>query len=125
MSPEGTVMLPIVFLGPTLSREEAERELPALYLPPAEQGDVYRAAVEKPPAILIIDGRFDQVPAVAHKEILWAMSEGIHVFGVSSMGALRAAELHPFGMEGVGAVFEAYRDGALVADDEVAVAHAD
>ena len=51
------------------------------------------------------------------------MQEGIHVFGSASMGALRAAELAPFGMEGVGAIFEAYRDGVLEADDEVAVAH--
>ncbi len=40
------------------------------------------------------------------------------------MGALRAAELAPFGMEGVGAVFAAYRDGTLEDDDEVAVIHA-
>jgi len=63
------------------------------------------------------------VPAVWHKEILLAMAEGVHVFGAASMGALRAAELHPFGMVGVGRVFEWYRDGVLTADDEVAVAH--
>ena len=39
------------------------------------------------------------------------------------MGALRAAELEPFGMEGAGAIFEAYRDGRLEDDDEVAVLH--
>jgi hypothetical protein len=52
------------------------------------------------------------------------MSEGVHVFGASSMGALRAVELDMFGMVGVGAVYEAYRDGTLEDDDEVAVAHA-
>jgi len=46
------------------------------------------------------------------------------VFGSASMGALRAAELASFGMEGVGAIFEAYRDGLLKDDDEVAVTHA-
>ena len=51
------------------------------------------------------------------------MSRGIHVFGSASIGALRAAELLPFGMEGVGTVFELYRDGILEDDDEVAVAH--
>lgn len=40
------------------------------------------------------------------------------------MGALRAAELHPFGMQGIGKIFEAYRDGELEDDDEVAVLHA-
>jgi hypothetical protein len=114
----------IVFLGPTLDRVEARTELEAEYLAPASQGDVYRAALRRPQAIGIIDGYFERVPSVWHKEILWAMAEGIHVFGSASMGALRAAELAPFGMEGVGAIFEAFRDGSLEDDDEVAVAHA-
>lgn len=62
-------------------------------------------------------------PSVWHKEILWAMSQGIHVFGAASMGALRAAELAPFGMVGVGEIFDAFRSGRLDDDDEVAVAH--
>jgi hypothetical protein len=63
------------------------------------------------------------VPAVWHKEILWAMSQGIHVYGSASMGALRAAELAKFGMRGVGQIFEAYQNDTLEDDDEVAVAH--
>ena len=110
-----------IFTGPTISAGDACRELQALYLPPAAQGDVYRAALDAPRAIAIIDGYFETVPAVWHKEILWAMSRGIHVYGGASMGALRAAELHVFGMIGVGAVFESYRDGVLTDDDEVAV----
>ena len=51
------------------------------------------------------------------------MSQGIHVFGSASMGALRAAQLWPFGMEGVGVIFESYRDGKLEDDDEVAMTH--
>jgi hypothetical protein len=117
-------MTVMVFTGPTISAEDAAAHLDATYLPPAEQGDVYRAARERPLVIGIIDGSFERIPAVFHKEILWAMREGIHVFGAASMGALRAAELADFGMVGVGAVFEAYRSGELTDDDEVAVAHA-
>jgi hypothetical protein len=113
-----------VFTGPTISAEEARSELNAVYLPPAKEGDVYRAALEKPSAIGIIDGYFQFTAAVRHKEILWAMSRGIHVFGSASMGALRAAELAAFGMEGVGTIFEMYRDGILEDDDEVALVHA-
>src|SRR5947208_13323149 len=51
------------------------------------------------------------------------MVQGIHVYGSASIGALRAAELHHFGMVGVGRIFEAYLDGALTDDDEVAVQH--
>ena len=114
-----------IFLGPTLAVETARQELDAIYLPPAAHGDIYRATLRQPPprAIGLIDGYFRQQPAVRHKEILWAMSQGIHVFGAASMGALRAAELADFGMNGVGRVFESLRDGTLEDDDEVAVDH--
>jgi len=112
-----------VFTGPTISPADARAELDAVYLPPAAEGDVYRAALKRPQAIGIIDGYFQSTPTVRHKEILWAMSRGIHVFGSSSIGALRAAELAVFGMEGVGTIFELYRDGVLEDDDEVAIAH--
>lgn len=114
-----------VFLGPTLPRHEAECVLDAVYLPPVAQGDVARLCLNasKPSAIAIIDGYFESVPSVWHKEILFALKQGIAVYGASSMGALRAAELHPFGMIGVGAIFEAYRDGRIEDDDEVTVIH--
>jgi hypothetical protein len=113
-----------VFTGPTLSAEEAADALDASYLPPVAQGDLYRVALARPRAIGIIDGYFERVPAVWHKEILWALAQRIPVFGSASMGALRAAELAPYGMIGVGEIFEAYREGRLEDDDEVAVAHA-
>jgi hypothetical protein len=116
---------PVVFLGPTLPHDEARAVLDAQYLAPAGHGDVLRAALHRPRAILLVDGVFDTVPAVWHKEILFALSEGVHVYGAASMGALRAAELDRFGMRGVGAVYRAYADGTLEDDDEVAVAHAD
>jgi hypothetical protein len=113
----------VLFLGPTLRAERALAILNIELRPPAARGDVYRAALEEPRAILLVDGAFENVPAVFHKEILWALKEGIHVFGAASMGALRAAELHSFGMVGIGEVFEAYRDGRLQRDDAVAVLH--
>jgi hypothetical protein len=113
----------IIFAGPTISTDEIGAVIDATCLPPVAQGDVYRAAQTHPQAIGLIDGYFEGVPSVWHKEILWAMSRGIHVFGSASMGALRAAELHDFGMRGVGEIFAAYRDGTLEDDDEVAVLH--
>lgn len=113
----------IVFLGPTLAVPSARTVLNADYRPPVAQGDVLRAVQDNPAAIVIIDGYFGNVPAVWHKEILFAMARGIPVLGAASMGALRAAELHTFGMEGYGAVFQAFADGRLEDDDEVAVTH--
>ncbi|WP_437973764.1 TfuA-like protein [Sorangium sp. So ce295] len=113
-----------LFLGPTLAAADAAEVLDAVILPPAAHGDIYRAVQRGATVIGIVDGYFEGTPAVWHKEILWAMREGVHVFGSASMGALRAVELSPFGMEGVGAVFEAYARAELEDDDEVAVAHA-
>jgi len=112
-----------VFVGPTVRAGDLPRDPDLAVLPPAAQGDVYRVAQSRPRAIGIVDGYFEGVLPVWHKEILWAMAEGIHVFGSASMGALRAAELYPFGMQGVGRIFEAYRDHELEDDDEVAVIH--
>ena len=111
-----------VFAGPSLDRADAS--VPGItYLPPAAEGDIYRAARQGPRAIGLIDGYFEAQPAVWHKEILWAMSQGIHVFGAASMGALRAAELWSFGMVGAGTIYRAYRRGTLIDDAEVAVLH--
>lgn len=113
----------VIFAGPTLPAAAIRERLEAVVLPPAAVGDVARAVRRQPVAIGLIDGVFERVLPVWHKEILWAMSQGVHVFGAASMGALRAAELHPFGMRGIGRIFARYRNGELEADDEVAVLH--
>jgi len=113
-----------VFTGPTLAQTHLVPSEGIAFLAPAAQGDVYRAARKLPKAIGIVDGYFEGQASIWHKEILWAIDQGIHVFGSASMGALRAAELHPLGMQGIGKIFEAYRDGKLEDDDEVAVLHA-
>ena len=70
-----------VFLGPTLAEKEARVELDAVDLPPVSAGDVYRLWRRRPRAIGIVDGYFDRVPAAWHKEIMWMMEHGVHVFG--------------------------------------------
>jgi hypothetical protein len=113
-----------VFCGPSLAPSVALERVPeATVKGPAACGDVYLAARDGATAIAIIDGYFDHRLSVWHKEILWAVSRGIPVYGAASMGALRAAELSPYGMIGVGAIYRSYRDGALEDDDEVAVLH--
>ncbi|MFD9394785.1 TfuA domain-containing protein [Streptomyces sp. NPDC060000] len=73
---------------------------------------------------VIIDGVYHQAPALRHKEILAAIGRGVRVIGAASIGALRAAELAPFGMLGVGSVYAAYASGKIEGDDEVAVGQA-
>lgn len=111
-----------IFVGPTLPVTDAQAELSARYLPPVTAGAVAGLWPLRPRAIGIIDGHFAHSPAVWHKEIMWLMERGVHVFGAAGLGALRAAELQTFGMRGVGWVYQAFQDGTLDQDDEVAVA---
>jgi hypothetical protein len=112
----------LVFLGPSLPIEKARQILPATYLAPAEQGDILGSVTDfRPRVIALIDGVFLSRPSVWHKEILYALSNGIHVHGASSMGALRAAECAAFGMQGCGRIFAKYQSGEFVDDDEVAL----
>lgn len=113
----------IVFAGPSVAGLAQPLPDGIEMRPPVQQGDVYLATLEQPDAIGLIDGYFEGAPSVWHKEILWAMTQGITVLGASSMGALRAAELDCFGMIGVGKVYQDFRDGALEDDDEVALLH--
>ncbi|MGW4815200.1 TfuA-like protein [Kitasatospora cineracea] len=114
-----------VFLGPTLGRDEALAIVPdAVVHPPVRHGDLLGLAVGAGDVVLVVDGFFHQSAPVRHKEILALLARGVRVVGASSMGALRAAELHPYGMIGIGRVFEMFAGGEVVSDDEVAVAHA-
>jgi hypothetical protein len=117
-------MTAIIFAGPSLPPRLRPPDNPSLHWrPPVRQGELYRAALARPAIIGVVDGYFEVTPTVWHKEILWAMAEGIHVYGAASIGALRAAELDVFGMKGIGRVYQDFRDGMLQDDDDVAVLH--
>ena len=116
-------MIAIIFAGPSLPPSNAPPVAGLQWRPPARQGDLYKAALSRPALIGLIDGYFEVIATVWHKEILWAMSEGIHVYGAASIGALRAAELADFGMKGVGHIYEQFRSGALTDDADVAILH--
>src|ERR1700730_4009052 len=113
----------VIFAGPSVPPAFRPSDPALAWCPPVRQGQVYAAALSHPAIIGIVDGYFEVTPTAWHKEILWALAEGIHVYGSASIGALRAAELYPFGLVGTGRVFAAYRDVILSDDDEVAVLH--
>jgi len=110
-----------VFVGPTRLKKVPRR---VHVFAPAALGSVFRAIDEGYELICLIDGYFGNTPSVWHKEILFALKCGVTVCGSSSIGALRAAELHSFGMLGFGWVYRAFRRGVLQDDDEVCVLHA-
>jgi hypothetical protein len=115
----------VVFVGPSLDLATAREVLDADYRPPVARGDVAALLAEpRPPSVVgIVDGRFMHTFAVSPKEILAALDRGVVVYGASSMGALRAVELGPYGMVGVGRIWAAYASGETDADDEVALVY--
>ena len=115
---------PIVYLGPTLNREEASKILDADYRDPAKKGDFLRLshASDEKKYVGFIDGVFlhDYHPSPIEVYHL-ATRKNIELIGASSLGALRAVELEKFGMKGIGKIFQLFKNGILDADDEVAV----
>lgn len=112
-----------VFLGPSLQQNYARAIFDADYYPPAQKGDIYKIMASGVETIILVDGVFHSTPSVWQRELVDAINEGIQVLGASSIGALRAAELHSFGMIGYGTIFEWYCNGTIDGDDEVALLH--
>jgi hypothetical protein len=89
--------------------------------PPAQRDDVAKAVESGANVIGLVDGHYEHVPSVWHKEILYALSLGVQVLGAASMGALRAAECQAFGMVPVGEIARRYCGGEFYDDDAVAI----
>jgi hypothetical protein len=113
---------PIVYVGPSLQRREAEAALPGCEVRgPVRRGDLYRAREAHGSIFVLLDGVFYQNVAVSPREVLDVIADGALVVGAASLGALRAAECWPAGMLGVGAIYRLFRRAALGSDDEVAL----
>ncbi|MFW2438911.1 MAG: TfuA-like protein [Arenicellales bacterium] len=113
---------PYVFGGPslelltTLMREQINER------PPVRNGDLQTLCSDvRPGTALILDGLFGSELAINPTEIRQAMEAGWQVYGAASMGAMRAAELWPLGMIGLGDVYNLLRSGCLSSDADMAV----
>ncbi len=71
--------------------------------------------------VLLVDGRFMDVAAVTHEELLEVLHRGATVVGAASIGALRAAELRYQGMIGCGTAYSAILSEVITDDSELAV----
>jgi hypothetical protein len=115
---------PIVYLGPTLRREEAVKILDADYRDPAKKGDFLKLSQDsyEKKYVGFIDGVFlHDYPPPPIEVYHLATRKNIELIGASSLGALRAVELEKFGMKGIGKIFQLFKNGVINADDEVAV----
>jgi hypothetical protein len=120
----------VLFAGPSTHGLHAHEIDAAVdrWLPPARRGDI--AAIAASPAgradpgvIVLCDGVFQSVPAVSHAELCDALDAGWRVWGVSSLGAIRAWEMRDEGMHGAGWVHGRLAAGEDVPDDEMALLH--
>jgi hypothetical protein len=118
----------LVYTGPELDHDSIRERIPAAIIqPPVSQGDFISDLMHfEPSHVLLITGCFHQALSVWHKEIVWALQvPGVKgIYGAASMGALRAADLSPFGMIGAGRIFHWYNEGVITEESEVASTYA-
>ena len=112
-----------VFSGPSLGRYVFHASVDVY--PPAGRGSIIAAVAAGYKRIGLIDGLIDEDNWLTGHEIVNALrSRTIRILGGASMGAIRAAELGPVGMRGVGHVFRVFRRRIVRDNDEVYVLHA-
>lgn len=117
----------LIFVGPTQCADADKAGLLSggfEFLPPARRGDIQQLLTEPPGVIVLVDGRFHQCPAVGHAELRQAVELGWTVWGVSSMGAIRAFEMRHLGVRGYGSVYRHFLAQGDFQDDEVTLIHA-
>ncbi len=117
----------VLFAGPTLAASARATTLARgiRVRPPVRRFDVAKLldARPLPRTIVICDGVFHDALAVGHAELRAAIARGVQVWGLSSMGAIRAREMAPLGMRGFGRVFARFMEEGDFQDDEVALLH--
>lgn len=115
-----------LFVGPSgAGLREVEAPDPRLIVhPPIKRGDLPTLRASGPPGVIAIaDGLFHAEPAVGHNELLLALRDGWTIYGLCSMGALRACEMRAYGMIPFGRVARRYADAPDTPDDFVALLH--
>lgn len=119
----------LVFAGPSLSDELTsliEKSENLKLCPPIKRGDLPEILQQGFIGnLVIVDGLFGQSLAVGHAEIRQAIQKGCKVYGLSSMGAIRAYEMRHMGVIGYGKVYERFAKDDLedFQDDEVTLLH--
>ena len=120
-----------MFVGPSLGGSARARALATAQgvrlRPPVKRRDLSTFLAKmrrrRPGVICIVDGVFHDRLAVGHAEIRETLEQGWRVWGLCSMGAIRAREMHSLGMRGFGQVYELFNASHDFQDDEVALLH--
>jgi hypothetical protein len=111
----------IAFVGP--SGHHLQGLYPRVeFAPPAASGDLDETKIGEFNIVIFADGVFFTRCAPTHYEILRVLERRQTIIGVSSMGALRAAELSGYGIIGFGNVYRNILQGNITDDSELAAA---
>ena len=117
----------VIFAGPSLYGANIDQGVdPSIeWAPPARRGDIaaLMASPNPPKVIALADGTFHAYPAVSHVELRHALEQGVVIYGLCSMGAIRASEMVHMGMLAWGKVAAYFCTDPDLADDEVALIH--
>jgi hypothetical protein len=115
-----------IFVGPTAFGipEDVFDETVELHSP-AARGDLPALVprLSKDDCVALVDGRFGDVMSVSHRDILCLLADDIPVWGLSSMGAIRVAEMERYGMRPFGQVAARFIADPSFPDDEVTLVH--
>lgn len=125
--PTASAPAPVLFAGPS-THGIAPALLAAAGVrlrPPVRRTEVQQlvASAAMPGVLIICDGVFQAALAVGHAELCAALDVGWQVWGLSSLGAIRAHELRREGMRGFGQVFAMFDQFDDFTDDELCLLH--
>lgn len=120
MPPQGSPKLrAIVFVGPSLPPSARTDASGLIWHPPAGRGDLDKLDVDPDVRVVLVDGYLIRQHPPSPTELFELMARGHEVWGCSSLGALRAAELRHHGMRGFGWVYDRVVDRTITYDDEL------
>ncbi len=107
-----------IYTGLSMSKSDLKKLAPNyIFSKPVARTDLKEDIKNGIHIIGLVDGVFLNQLAVSPSEIMDCIRHGIKVFGSSSMGALRAAELDQYGMVGVGDIYNLVKKNEDFEDD--------
>jgi hypothetical protein len=108
-----------VFIGPSLPRRTRPDFGGLTWRPPARRGDFDELDVKPGARVVVVDGYMVQQHPPSPTEVFGLIDRNYEVWGCSSLGALRAAELRHHGVRGFGWVYDRVVDRTITYDDEL------
>ena len=109
-----------IYSGLSLDEKTVKRFFPdAETCGPIKRSDLIGDIKRQVHVVGIVDGEFLQSRAVSPTDIMDALRCGLKVYGSSSMGAIRAAELDSYGMIGCGKIYEFIKRTPYFKDDHL------